>query len=286
MNAEYPANPAAPGAHPFPGVTQAVPQGSGGPEAAPAAWGAVAPQSHSPQAPGGGSQRPAPPAAPPANPYANPGGHTASQQTTGRPHAPQPSAPQPTTAQPNGAQPSSPQPTSHPAPVRRASLRTGTQEVTKKDAEDESPKRKIPFFGKKDDADDNPQSTTTLRSKGGPRKVRAMLSAVDPWSITKMSFLVAVASGIALVVAVSVLWGILDQMGVWVQIQQQITTLFGADDKSSILQYVEYNKAISAVTLVASFNVLLITALGAIGALIYNVIAKLVGGVYITLSDD
>jgi hypothetical protein len=165
-------------------------------------------------------------------------------------------------------------------------LRTGTQEVTKAADDDSSIRRKIPFFGKKDDGDEKPESTTTLRAKGGPRKVRAMLSAVDPLSVTKMSFLVAVASGIALVVAVSVVWGVLDQMGVWVQIQQQITTLFGADDKSSILQYVEFNKAISAVTLVASFNVLLITALGAIGALIYNVIAKLVGGVYITLSDD
>ena len=303
MNAEYPASPATPGGHPFPGVSQAVPQGPGGPESAPPAWGAVAPQSHTPNAPGGGHQRPAVPASPPPNPYANPTSAPARAATEHQPPAspapghrpPAPEAPpastqhsttQHSTTQHSTTQHSAPQQTTGAAPVRRASLRTGTQQVTPEEPNEETGRRRFGFFGKKSDVDDEPKSTEALRSKGGPRKVRAMLTSVDPWSIMKLSFLVAVAAGIAFVVATSVIWGILDQMGVFAAVQQQIKTLFGADDKSPILQYLEYNKIISGVTLVASFNVLIITALGTIGALIYNVVAKLVGGVYITLSDD
>ncbi len=290
MNAEYPANPAAPGAHPFPGVTQAAPQGPGGPEAAPPALNASFPQSHAPQAPGGGHQRPAPPSVPPAHlptgPYANPGTATAPARSAPAPGGV--TAPQPTTGQPS-TQHSTQHPAanpSQPGPVRRASLRTGTQEVRTSDAEETDGRRKMPFFGKKNDNAEEPKSTEALRKKGGPRKVRAMLSAVDPWSVMKMSFLVAVASGIALVVAVSVVWGVLDTMGAFAAIRKQITDLFGPESKLTLLQYLEYNKFISGATLVASFNVLIITALGTIGALIYNVIAKLVGGVYVTLSDD
>jgi hypothetical protein len=78
MNADYPANPATTGAHPSPGVTRAVPQGPGGPEAAPASWGAVGPRMQSQPGAGGGTVHPGAPAVPPPTPYATPGGSTGS----------------------------------------------------------------------------------------------------------------------------------------------------------------------------------------------------------------
>jgi hypothetical protein len=176
------------------------------------------------------------------------------------------------------------------APVRRASLRTGTQPVaadaapTSGDAPDS--KKRFGLFGKKAESPELSGTTTTLRRKGGPRKVRAMMTAIDPWSAMKMSFLTAIATGIALVVAVSVVWGVLNQMGVFASIQEQVTTLFAEDSETTVLAYFEYSKVMSGTVLVAVFNVVLVTALGTVGAMIYNVIGKLVGGVYVTLSDD
>jgi hypothetical protein len=148
------------------------------------------------------------------------------------------------------------------------------------------PKKRFGLFGKKAESAEPSRTTATLGRKGGPRKVRAMMTAIDPWSVMKMSFLTAIAAGIALVVAVSVVWGVLNQLGVFIAITDQIKTLFDPDSKTEILQYFAYSKIMSGTVLVAVFNVVLVTALGTVGALIYNVIAKLVGGVYVTLSDD
>lgn len=113
-----------------------------------------------------------------------------------------------------------------------------------------------------------------------------MLTSVDPWSAMKMSFLTSIAAGIALVVAVSVLWGVLNTMGVFPAIDDQVKTLFGAASKTNILQYTKYSKIMSGTILIAVFDVVILTALGTISSLIYNVVGKLVGGVYVTLTDD
>jgi hypothetical protein len=318
MNADYPANPATTGAHPFPGVTQAVPQGPGGPEAASPQWGAVGPRMQSEPGAGGGPVRPGAPAVPPPSPYAAPGGstgtanptppsqpaapamnplaqHAPTQHTTTQHTAAQPAPAQRTSTQqpatptapgtPHAA-PSNPLAPTVAAPIRRTSLRTGTQPV-ETNTETPAPK-KFSLFGKKAEAEvpATGTTTTTLRRKGGPRKVRAMLISVDPWSAMKMSFLTSIAAGIALVVAVSVVWGVLNTMGVFTAIQVQITTLFNLSTETSILQYFQYSKVMSGAILIAVFNAVILTALGTISALIYNIIGKLVGGVYVTLSDD
>ncbi len=159
--------------------------------------------------------------------------------------------------------------------------------MTSKEKQEDEPARKwFGLFGKKSSADAVPESTTTLRKKGGPRKVRAMMVAIDPWSVMKMSFLTAIAAGIALVIAMSVVWGVLNQMGVFIAIRDQITTLFDLGSETTILSYFEYSKIMSGTTLIAVFNVVIVTALGTIGALIYNIVGKLVGGIYVTLTDD
>lgn len=324
MNADYPANPATPGAHPFPGVTQAVPQGPGGPEAAPVQWGAVGARMQSQPGAGGGPVQPGAPAVPRPSTYAAPGGSTVSGNPTAPAQPVAPAAPAATPAAvppapvqhtPTSQAPASHAPTSHtpsqpsaatpppaatnPAattaasPIRRTSLRTGTQAVAtgahpQGTSTDTPAPKKLSLFGKKAEAEVpvTGTTTTTLRRKGGPRKVRAMLISVDPWSAMKMSFLTSIAAGIAFVVAVSMVWGVLNTMGVFAAIQEQITTLFNLSAEKSLLQYFQLSKVMSGAILVAVFNTVLLTALGTISALIYNIIGKLVGGVYVTLSDD
>ncbi|GMA35724.1 DUF3566 domain-containing protein [Demequina litorisediminis] len=42
----------------------------------------------------------------------------------------------------------------------------------------------------------------------------------------------------------------------------------------------------SAAVLISVVNVVLLTALSAIGAFLYNAVSSVVGGVYVTLTDD
>ncbi|HLS02500.1 MAG TPA: DUF3566 domain-containing protein, partial [Beutenbergiaceae bacterium] len=46
----------------------------------------------------------------------------------------------------------------------------------------------------------------------GPRRVRLAISRIDPWSVMKLSFLLSIAAGIILVVAVGLVWVVLNEM--------------------------------------------------------------------------
>lgn len=121
---------------------------------------------------------------------------------------------------------------------------------------------------------------------GAPRKARVLLSRIDPWSALKIGFLVAIAIGIMTVVAVHILWMTLNQMDTFVTIQEWVSKLFTQDQEVNILQFFAYSKVMSATLLVSVVNVVLISGLSVITAFIYNMISRVVGGVYMTLTDD
>lgn len=119
----------------------------------------------------------------------------------------------------------------------------------------------------------------------GSRRVKLTLSQLDPWSVLKLSFLVAIAFGIALVVAVALLWQIVDAIGLWDQINQ-IGTDFNSGKPLPFLEYFEFSKMLSYSVIVAVLNVVIITALGTLVAFLYNIVASLLGGLKVTLTDN
>jgi hypothetical protein len=122
---------------------------------------------------------------------------------------------------------------------------------------------------------------------GAVRKVELTLSRVDPLSVMKMSFLLSVAIGIVIVVATAVLWSAIDSMQIFAKIDDFIQTVMeGSSQRIDVLQYVAFNRVISLATLIAVVDVFILTALGTIFAFLYNVIAALVGGIHVTLTDD
>ncbi|MFB9955454.1 DUF3566 domain-containing protein [Cellulomonas denverensis] len=135
-------------------------------------------------------------------------------------------------------------------------------------------------------AKDRPSKpATSAAGDAGPRRVRLAVSRIDPWSVMKLSFLVSFAIGIMLVVAVSAIWLALNGMHVFSSINDLVTEIL-ADSEFDLLDYVAYDRVISATALISIINVFLITALSTIGAFIYNISAALVGGVHLTMTDD
>lgn len=123
--------------------------------------------------------------------------------------------------------------------------------------------------------------------RGGPRKARVLVSRIDPWSVLKMGFLLSIAIGIMMVVAVFVLWNALNEFGLFSLIDQWVAKLFaGGDQPIDIAKIFELNKVMSAAILISVMNVVLLTALSTIAAFLYNTVSSVVGGVYVTLTDD
>ena len=131
-----------------------------------------------------------------------------------------------------------------------------------------------------------PQRPPGRPAPGAPRRVRLLVSRVDPWSVMKLSFLLSVAIGIAMVVASGVLWTVLDGMGVFSDINDLVAQIMGSSGAFDINDFVGFGKVLSIGTVLAVVNVVLLTALSTLGAFLYNIAASLVGGLHLTLSDD
>lgn len=121
---------------------------------------------------------------------------------------------------------------------------------------------------------------------GGPRRVRLVVSRIDPWSVMKLAFLLSVAIGIITVVATAVFWMVIDGMGVFTTIEDFIRDAVGSDTDVNVMQFVEFDRLVSLSTLIAVINIVILTALATIMAIIYNIVAALVGGLHVTLTDD
>jgi len=120
----------------------------------------------------------------------------------------------------------------------------------------------------------------------GPRRVRLAVSRIDPWSVMKLGFLLSIAIGIMTVVSTAVLWFVLDGMHVFSSINKTVTEVVGTESFINVLKYVEFGRVISLAVLIAVINVVLLTALATIGAFLYNIVAALVGGIHLTLTDE
>lgn len=122
-----------------------------------------------------------------------------------------------------------------------------------------------------------------------PRKVKLTLSRIDPFSVLKISFLLAVAIGIAGVVVVAALWLMLNSMGVFSTINNSLNELqssTSAADRISVLDFLGFGRIVSLSVVFAVVDVILMTAIATIIAFIYNICAALVGGMQVTLTDD
>ena len=129
------------------------------------------------------------------------------------------------------------------------------------------------------------QHAPTSNQSDAPRRVDLAIARIDAWTVMKVSFLLSVAFGIAIVIATIVLWFMLDAMHV-VSTLESFLQEIGAGKFTELLEYVRLPRTIAYATIVGVINVVLMTAISTLGAMLYNVVASLVGGVKVSLMDE
>ncbi len=122
----------------------------------------------------------------------------------------------------------------------------------------------------------------------GPRKARLRIVRLDPWSVMKMAFALSIALAIVTVIAVAIVWSVLDTAGVWEAINTSVDTLVNsrAGSRFDVQEYVGLSRVMGLTIVVAAANIVLITALATLGAFLYNLAAALLGGFEVTLAED
>jgi hypothetical protein len=120
------------------------------------------------------------------------------------------------------------------------------------------------------------------------RRAQLRLVQVDAWSVMKTSFLLSIALGIVLVVAVAIIWSVLGAAGVWDSINSIVQQAVGSDSGKpfDIQEYAGTSRVLGFTMLVAVLDVILITAVATLGAFLYNLSAALLGGIEVTLAED
>ncbi|HYN75747.1 MAG TPA: DUF3566 domain-containing protein [Candidatus Limnocylindria bacterium] len=121
---------------------------------------------------------------------------------------------------------------------------------------------------------------------GAVRKARLTLAQIDPWSIMKMTFVLSIAAGIVLVVAVWLLWILLAGGGVFVSVDRTVGDITGSGSSVSVVEIFSLRRVMGIALMLSVVQVVLITALATLGAFLYNLAAGLVGGVEVTLAED
>lgn len=130
------------------------------------------------------------------------------------------------------------------------------------------------------------QGTGSPRTRAKVRRARLVVSKVDTWSVLKLAFLLSVALGIITVVASLVLWLVLNLTGLFDGINEMLSMLGGNAGGTDIKEFLSLGNVALFATIISVVNVILLTALSVLGALLYNIAAALIGGIGVTLTDD
>jgi hypothetical protein len=117
-----------------------------------------------------------------------------------------------------------------------------------------------------------------------PRQAALQLKRLDPWSVLKLALVLAVVLFFVWLVAVGVLYGVLNGMGVWDRLNGTYADLVsGAAPTGSPL--ISAGRVFGLAAVVGAINSLLFAVTMTVGAFVYNVSADLVGGIEVTLSE-
>jgi Transmembrane domain of unknown function (DUF3566) len=117
------------------------------------------------------------------------------------------------------------------------------------------------------------------------KQVRLKLVYLDFWSTLKLAFLISVCAGIVLVVASILIWVLLDALQVFHALDGTLRDIldnptFSIESSASLVTVAGF------AFVVALLNVVVGTALGAIGSILYNFTVRLTGGLLVGFTNQ
>jgi hypothetical protein len=119
----------------------------------------------------------------------------------------------------------------------------------------------------------------------GSRQVRLRLVYVDFWSMVKLSFLIALAGAIVVVIATALVWGVLDQVGLFDKADELLRDVT-RQDSYSVMDQFSLGQVLGFSIVVGILNVVVGTVLGAIVSVLYNLSVRITGGVLVGFANN
>ncbi len=121
----------------------------------------------------------------------------------------------------------------------------------------------------------------------GGRRANLVIARLEPWSVMKFSFLMSLVAWVVLFVAVALLYYLLSGIGVFSAIQKTLTSVTSSQTSAGVdlSKWTSPSRILGYTMLIGAVNIVIITALSTVGAMIYNLVTHLGGGIEVTLRE-
>lgn len=120
----------------------------------------------------------------------------------------------------------------------------------------------------------------------GRRRARLVVQRVDPWSVFLFSLVASICLGVVLLAAVTALYAALSALGVLSSLNGVLGEVAGTGTPDEVVEpFITSGRVLGATAVLAAVDVVLLTALATLGALLYNLCASLTGGIEVQLGE-
>jgi len=107
---------------------------------------------------------------------------------------------------------------------------------------------------------------------------------IDFWSSVKLSFLVAICLAVVTIVATFLIFTVLNQTGLFDKMSALYADIAG--NSADLKDFLSIGNVMGFAVVVAVLNTVVITALGAIFAVLYNLSVKITGGLLVGFTNN
>ncbi|MDR6972339.1 DUF3566 domain-containing protein [Leifsonia shinshuensis] len=125
----------------------------------------------------------------------------------------------------------------------------------------------------------------STRRPASAKQVRLKLVYIDFWSTVKLSFLAGICLAIIAIVGTFLVWTVLDRTGIFDQINSLFKDISGAGG-SDLRSILGLGQVMGFSLIVAILDIVVVTALGAVFALLYNLSVKITGGLLVGFTNN
>lgn len=115
------------------------------------------------------------------------------------------------------------------------------------------------------------------RRKAPSKQVRLKLVYVDFWSAVKFSFLISLCMAVVNAVSTVLVYAVLVQIGALSKIDQLFMDVAGRDE-TSLMSFIGFPQVIGFAITVSILGLIVGTVMGAIAAVVYNLLVRVFGG--------
>lgn len=123
------------------------------------------------------------------------------------------------------------------------------------------------------------------RKKAPSKQVRLKLVFIDFWSAVKFSFLISLCLAVVNAVSTILIYAVLDQTGALSKIDQLFMDVVGGDE-TSLMNFIGYPQVIGFAITVSILGLIVGTVMGAIAAVVYNLLVRVFGGFQLGFSGN